>query len=103
MEFIGLISHILLWIVVLFIGFAVLGTARNMGMLTWRLDQLSALAPRRIGRDGLKKGTRAPAFTLLSADGTEVSLHDFTGRKVFLAFTTSSCGPCHLLLPELAE
>jgi methylamine dehydrogenase accessory protein MauD len=103
METIWLVSYILLWLLVLFLGFVVLGMLRTLGVLTWRLEQLVATTPRRIGRDGLKKGARAPDFTLLSVAGMEVSLRDFAGKKVFLAFTSSGCGPCHALLPELVR
>ena len=34
----------------------------------------------------VEKGSRAPDFTLLADDGTEVSLSDFLGKKVLLYF-----------------
>ena len=34
----------------------------------------------------LKVGAKAPAFRLLSDEGTEVSLKDFKGRRVLLFF-----------------
>ena len=34
----------------------------------------------------LKVGSKAPAFTLMSQDGTKVSLKDFAGKKVVLYF-----------------
>ena len=49
----------------------------------------------------LKRGDRAPAFTLLDQDGTKVKLSDFKGRKVLIYFypkadtpgcTTQACG-----------
>jgi methylamine dehydrogenase accessory protein MauD len=92
---------VILWAAVLFLGFLLLGTLRALGLLSWRLEQLEATTPRRLGRDGLKPGKKAPNFTLPSADGKELALHDFAGRKVLLVFTQSGCSPCNAIIPEL--
>lgn len=92
---------VILWAVVLFLGFLLLGTLRSLGLLSWRLEQLEATTPKRLGRDGLKLGKKAPDFTLPSADGIELSLHDFAGRKVLLVFTQPGCSPCKAIIPEL--
>src|SRR5262245_42229514 len=97
----GLASHALLWVAVLFLGFLLLGTLRALGLLRWRLEQLEATTPSRLGRSGLKPGKKASDFTLPSVAGTEVSLRDFTGRKVLLVFTQAGCGPCRQIMPEL--
>lgn len=96
-----LVSYIALWLVVLFLGFLLLGALRALGLLRWRLEQLEATTPTRVGRGGLKPGKQAPDFTLPSVVGGEVSLHDFAGRRVFLVFTQSGCKPCHRVVPEL--
>ena len=96
-----LVSYAALWLVVLFLAFLLLGALRALGLLRWRLEQLEATTPSRIGRGGLKPGKTAPDFTLPSAAGGEVSLHDFAGRRVFLVFTQSGCKPCHRVIPEL--
>ena len=96
-----LVSVVILWIAVFFLGFLLLGTLRALGLLSWRLEQLEATTPRRIGRDGLKPGKRAPDFTLPGAAGHEVSLHEFGGRQVLLVFTQSGCGSCQAVIPEL--
>src|SRR5260370_17191870 len=96
-----LVSIVILWIVAAFLGFLLLGMLRALGLLTWRLEQLEATTPKRLGRDGLKPGKKAPDFTLPCVNGKEVSLHDFAGRKVLLAFTQSGCGPCRSVVPEL--
>jgi methylamine dehydrogenase accessory protein MauD len=96
-----LIAYIALWLVVLLLGFLLLGVLRALGLLRWRLEQLEATTPTRLGRGGLKPGKKAPDFTLPSVAGDEVSLHDFCGRKVFLVFTQSGCKPCHRVMPEL--
>ncbi len=101
MSIFWLSSIVILWAVVLLLGFLLLGTLRALGLLTWRLEQLEATTPKRLGRDGLKPGKKAPDFSLPSADGKEVALHDFAGRKVLLVFTQSGCSPCKKMVPEL--
>ena len=96
-----LVSYVVLWLVVLSLAFLLLGALRVLGLLRWRLEQLEATTPSRIGRGGLKPGKAAPDFTLPGAAGGEVSLHDFAGRRVFLVFTQSGCKPCHRVIPEL--
>lgn len=90
-----------LCVLVLFLGFLVLGTLRALGLLTWRVEQLETVTPSRIGRDGLKVGKKAPDFILPAASNGELSLRDFTGRKLLLVFTQSGCGPCREIIPEL--
>jgi methylamine dehydrogenase accessory protein MauD len=101
MTIFWLVSLSILWVIVLFLGFLLLGALRALGLLSWRLEQLEATTPKRLGRDGLKPGKKAPDFTLPSAAGDQVSLHDFSGRRVLLVFTQSGCGPCRIVIPEL--
>ena len=48
-----------------------------------------------------RPGKKTPDFTLPSALGGEVSLHDYAGRKVLVVFTQTGCGPCGKIVPEL--
>ena len=96
-----LVSSIALWLAVLFLGFLLLGALRALGILRWQLEQLQVTTPSRLGRDGLRLGKKAPAFSLPSADGKEIALADFVGRKVLLMFTQSGCSPCKAIVPEL--
>ncbi|ELU79951.1 redoxin family protein [Streptococcus pneumoniae PNI0076] len=48
-------------------------------------------------------GKDASNFTLQSMDGKEVKLSDFKGKKVYLKFWASWCGPCKKSMPELME
>ncbi len=96
-----LMSYVVLWIVVLLLGFLLLGTLRTLGVLGWRLEQVQAITPSRVGRGGLRLGRKAPDFTLTAAAGGEGSLHDFAGRKLFLVFVQGGCSPCHRVVPEL--
>jgi methylamine dehydrogenase accessory protein MauD len=101
MSLFWMISLVLLWLLVLGLSFVLLGALRALGLLRWRLDQLEATTPTRLGRTGLKVGRRAPDFSLPGVAGQEVSLHGFAGRKVLLVFMQPGCGPCHAVTPEL--
>jgi methylamine dehydrogenase accessory protein MauD len=96
-----LISNVVMWVAILLLGFLLLGALRALGLLRWRLEQLEATTPSRMGRGGLRAGRKAPDFTLPCVAGGDVSLHDFAGRRVFLVFTQSGCKPCHRVVPEL--
>jgi len=96
-----LVLNIVLLAGVLGLAFLVLGALRALGVLTWRLDQMEAMRPSRIGREGLKIGRKALDFTLPAASGGERSLAGFAGRKVLLVLTQSGCGPCMEIVPEL--
>jgi methylamine dehydrogenase accessory protein MauD len=89
------------WLAILALGFLLLGALRALGLQGWRLEQLEATTPSRVGRNGLKPGKIAPGFALPQATGGEISLRDFAGRRVLLVFTQSGCGPCRRIMPEL--
>jgi methylamine dehydrogenase accessory protein MauD len=96
-----LIANLVLWVVVLFLGFLLLGALRAMALLRWRLEQLEATTPSRLGRSGLRIGKKAPDFTLPGISGGEVALQHYARRKLLLVFMQPGCGPCHGITPEL--
>src|SRR6516164_1842354 len=96
-----LAAFVLLWLIVLFLGFLLLGTLRALGLLRWRLEQLEATMPSRLGRSGLKVGKKAPDFVLPSVAGADIGLHDYAGGKILLVFMQPGCGPCHRVTPDL--
>jgi peroxiredoxin len=101
MSVLWVISIVLLWLFVLLLGFLLLGALRSTEWLRWRVEQLEATMPSRVGRGGLRPGKKAPDFRLPSVSGGEVALHDYAGRKVLLVFTQAGCGPCGEIVPEL--
>jgi peroxiredoxin len=101
MSLLWVISTLLLWVLSLLLGFLLLGALRSIEWLRWRVDQLEATMPSRVGRSGLGPGKKAPDFTLPCASGGELSLHDYPGRKVLGVFTQTGCGPCGEIVPEL--
>jgi thiol-disulfide isomerase/thioredoxin len=54
---------------------------------------------------GLEPGTPAPGFDLVGTGGAVVALDDLLARRlpVLLLFTSSGCGPCETLLPDVAK
>ncbi|HOG45954.1 MAG TPA: TlpA disulfide reductase family protein [Anaerolineae bacterium] len=52
-------------------------------------------------REALQPGEMAPAFSLPDMTGAAVSLQEFAGRRVLLAFTSPSCPGCVQALPAL--
>ncbi len=48
-------------------------------------------------------GNLVPDFTVETADGEEVSLHDFFGKPIVLNFWASWCGPCKMELPDFQD
>lgn len=52
---------------------------------------------------GLELGTQAPLFTLSDIEGRSVSLRDFSGRQVLLAFTSTMCPACEQVYPSLKD
>lgn len=103
MDEVWLASYALAWVLLLCLGFLVLGLLRQLGLADWRIRQLEATTPRRIGRDGLAPGATAPGFSLQGVDGHELSLGSLAGRPVLLAFTEPGCGPCDRLVPALNQ
>jgi peroxiredoxin len=60
------------------------------------------LSESRIEREGLKAGTMAPPFVLPDLTGRDVSLEEHRGRRTLVVFSDPDCGPCDVLLPDLA-
>ncbi len=95
-------------------GFVILHLLRSYGLVLTRLDRVEARLreagfeleePDDVPRLGLAPGTAAPAFWLPSTDGDRVAIGDLLRpeRPVLLLFTSPTCEPCSLLMPEVAR
>jgi thiol-disulfide isomerase/thioredoxin len=87
---------------------------RNYGRVLVRLDRLDErlrLAgfgleePDEMPQLGLAPGTPAPVFWLPAMDGDRVGLGDLLepARPLLLVFTSPTCGPCKILMPEVVR
>jgi len=55
-----------------------------------------------VGSDSLiRKGSKAPEFTLTTEEGKRISLGDFRGSVVFLNFWRTDCVPCAAEMPDM--
>jgi len=94
---------LLLMGIVILLMVAIIGLFIRMNQLQSQV--LAALAPLRIeaiGQEmGLKVGTEAPDFTLPDTTGGMVSLDDFAGQRVLLAFSSTHCPACMEMYPHL--
>jgi thiol-disulfide isomerase/thioredoxin len=95
-------------------GSALLTLLRSYGKVLVRLERVeSAIAAAGIEFDyeaeqpmlGLPPGTPAPTFATTDVDGERVSLADLLapGLPLLLLFTSPTCGPCKVLLPDMAQ
>jgi peroxiredoxin len=77
--------------------------AREAAGSLLKLSTERPLSESRIQREGLPAGTPAPAFSLPSVSGGEISLEQFQGNDTLLVFSDPECGPCEVLADDLAR
>ncbi len=101
MSGVWLASYVVLWLLVLVMGFLLAGALRQLGLIQLRLgDDPGAL----ITDSGLERGTLAPDFTALDAGtGGSLTLSDLPARPRLLIFVSPSCLSCRELIPGLNE
>ena len=95
---------LLLMGIVILLMVTIVGLFLRMNQL--QREVLAAVVPLRveaIRRDsrGLEVGMQAPNFTLPDAAGQMVSLDDFAGQRVLLAFSSTHCPACTEMYPHL--
>ena len=96
-------------LILMLMGIVILLMVGNIGLFI-RMNQLqrevlAALVPLQAGairqEMGLEIGTQAPDFTLPDTSSSMVSLGDFAGQKVLLAFSSTHCPACKGMYPHL--
>ena len=89
--------------IVILLMVAIIGLFLRMNQL--QREMLAALAPLQAGAMGqelgLEVGTEAPDFILPDTAGQNVSLDDFAGQQVLLAFSSTHCPACTEVWPHL--
>jgi len=63
---------------------------QSLSSLEKMAEILNEYEEAKAGADGMK----APAFSLTSSNGANISLEDLKGQNVYLAFWSSTCRPC---------
>lgn len=92
-----MISHILLWILVLAVIVALWALARQIGILYERIAPMGAL----MTDAGPKLGDAAPKFQLAAFNGSSVAIGGERGKSQLLFFLSPTCPVCKKLLPVL--
>ena len=99
-----LVSHVLLWCLVIVLAFVVLALSRQVGVLHERVSPAGALMP----TNGPKTGERTPMETYRDLAGAEVGIGGpaADGRATLVLWVSPTCPVCKALVPtaiSLAE
>ena len=94
-----LVSHVILWLVVLVLCAAVVALVRQIGVLHQRIAPAGALM---LGQ-GPKVGEEVPLFELQALDGDKIRLGGAhpTRKSTLVFFLSPTCPVCKTLLPVL--
>jgi len=94
---------LLLMGIVILLMVAIIGLFLRMNKLELAvLGTLASSQTERPGQEmGLEIGELSPDFTLLDTEGSTVSLRDFEGRRILLAFSSTQCPACIRMYPHL--
>lgn len=95
------VSHILLWIVVLVLALIVLALVRQVGAIQARIAPVGALVPQAEPR----VGEPAPRLTVRALSGQDVTVggERSDGKATLIVWVAAQCPVCHELLPVLAS
>jgi methylamine dehydrogenase accessory protein MauD len=89
-----LVSHLILWVIVVVLCFVVFALMRQIGVLHERVFPAGAL----MGNRGPQAGEQTPVHHLVAFDDSQIALGDGL-RSTLLLFVSPSCPVCKTLLP----
>ena len=92
-----LVSHVLLWVLVVVLAVVVAALARQIGVLHERVSPAGAL----VGREGPRPGEAAPVVEVEDWSGSRLRLGapEPEGASTLLLFVSPGCPVCKLVLP----
>lgn len=96
---IALVSHILLWLVVLTLAFVIMALVRQIGVLHARIAPAGALMVDK----GAVVGTAAPQVTAVDRNQRPVNVGYKTDKDQLLFFLSPTCPICKTLLPAVTS
>ena len=101
MSGVWIASYVVLWLLVLVLGFLLAGALRQLGLMQLRLgDDPGAL----ITDTGLERGVVAPDFTALDSESEDlVTLSELPPAPRLIVFASPGCLSCRELIPGLNE
>jgi peroxiredoxin len=73
------------------------------GILTPSAATVSTSSRSKSPAVGLQVGNRAPDFSLVTADGKKIHLHDFKGKPVVILFSSTDCISCKTQVSETQQ
>lgn len=94
-----LLSHLVLWVLVIALSLVVFALVRQIGVLHERISPVGAL----MLRQGLQVGELAPAIEVPTLDGTPLSIGGARtdDKSTLIVFVSPTCPICKVLLPVL--
>lgn len=99
MSLLGWIAVVVLFALVLWLGFALIALIRTQAGLRARIEDLEAsMGPIRL-EGGLAVGRTAPDWTIATADGASLAAASLAGRRHVLLFADTSCRACDEVVP----
>lgn len=99
MSGIWLVAFVIQWVLLLMMGYALLVVMQHFGALYAALETVRVGEPETLK---LIPGEAPPPLHLTDLAQQDVSLHQFGGGPISLTVISPACGPCKLLLQELA-
>jgi len=92
-----LVSHVLLWVLVVVLAVVVAALARQIGVLHERVSPAGAL----VGREGPRPGEAAPVVEVEDWSGSRLRLGapEAEGASTLLLFVSPGCPICKVVLP----